>query len=319
MTCAPAFASASDAALPMPRDAPVMSATRPSSGFVMISSDVGEQRELTGLTALVQIRQRDWIGAGEAGITELRRRRVTLALPRRAVHSVHRHEREAVRTDEAAHLFHIHLVGDEIGRVRRIHAIEAGMRRRRTGNAEMDFGGAGIAYHLHDFFRSRAAYNGVIHKNDTLAREQCAIGIVLFADAEIADAVRRLDEGTADIMVADDTQIERQLRLFRKTDGGGEGGIRHRHDHVGRGRRLAREFHTGALAQVVDIAALDHGVRPREIDVFEHAETMRMLVERMQALDAIFGYDDHLTRLDIAHELGTDDVERTGLGCEDVD
>ena len=36
-----------------------------------------------------------------------------------------------------------------------------------------------------------------------------AIGVVLEAHAEVADLVGRLDEGPADIMVADDPELER--------------------------------------------------------------------------------------------------------------
>ncbi len=67
-----------------------------------------------------------------------------------AIEPVHRDEGQAVGADEAAHLLDIHLVGQQIVGVGRVHAIEAGMGGGRRGHAEMHLGGAGIAHHRHD-------------------------------------------------------------------------------------------------------------------------------------------------------------------------
>ena len=72
-----------------------------------------------------------------------------------------------------------------------------------------------------------------------------------------------------------------------------------------------------ALAHVVDVAALDRGIRPREIDIFEDAEARFLRLERESALDALGGDDHHLAGLQVAHEARADDVERAGLGGED--
>ena len=40
--------------------------------------------------------------------------------------------------------------------------------------------------------------------------------------------------------------------------------------------------------------------------------------ERLQAFDALFGDHDDLAILDVAHEARADDVERAGLGRQDV-
>ena len=50
-----------------------------------------------------------------------------------------------------------------------------------------------------------------------------------------------------------------------------------RDDHVGLGRRLARELRAHLLAQVVDVAAADDGVGPGEVDVLEDAGPRRAL------------------------------------------
>ena len=87
---------------------------------------------------------------------------------------------------------------------------------------------------------------------------------------------------------------------------------------VGVGRRLARELHAHLLANVVDVAAADDGVGPREVDVLEDARPRRSLREGTVALDAVGGDGDDLAVLDLAHELGADDVERAGLRGEHI-
>ncbi len=91
---------------------------------------------------------------------------------------------------------------------------------------------------------------------------------------EMADVIGRLDEGAADIVVADDAKLERHAAFLRIAHGGGHAGVRHRHDDVGRHVRLARQFGADPLARVVDRHALHHGVGAREIDIFEQAEPL---------------------------------------------
>ena len=58
----------------------------------------------------------------------------------------------------------------------------------------------------------------------------------------MADVVGRLDEGAADIVVADDPKLERDAAFRRVAHRGGHAGIRHRHDDVGVDVALARQF-----------------------------------------------------------------------------
>src|SRR5690606_36186559 len=127
----------------------------------------------------------------------------------------------------------------------------------------------------------------------------------------------RLDEGPADVMVADDAKLERNAALGRIADGGRHAGIRHRDDDIGFQRVLARQFGADPLARLVDAAALDLRVRPREIDVFEDAEAPSHPGEGEVAVEPVTVDDDQLARLDIAYKLGAEDVQRTGLGGED--
>jgi hypothetical protein len=72
----------------------------------------------------------------------------------------------------------------------------------------MHLPGAGFAHHLDDLGRGRAAHDGIVDQDDPLAFDIGAVGVVLQLDAEMADLIGRLDEGAADIMVADDAELE---------------------------------------------------------------------------------------------------------------
>src|SRR3954453_8660820 len=141
-TCAPAFASASAVAWPMPRDAPVTSAMRSARGFIrphpegrceaprlegwpntMVLRDaalraapqheglqrstrLGKQRQLPRrVVAPALVGERRRIIAGEAVIGKLRPLRIALLVAHGAIDAIDGQERERIRTDDAAHFF----------------------------------------------------------------------------------------------------------------------------------------------------------------------------------------------------------------------
>src|SRR6201999_4138694 len=63
--------------------------------------------------------------------------------------------------------------------------------------------------------------------------------------------------------------------------------------------------------------AFHHGVRPGEVDIFEDAEAFLLPVERFDAVYALVVDDDDLPRLDVADEVGADDVQRAGFAGQD--
>ena len=222
-------------------------------------------------------------------------------------------EGEAVRADQLGHLLHVVTGGEELGAFRRVDAVEAGMGRRRGGDAHMHLRRPGGAHHFDDFAAGGAAHDAVIDQHNALAFQHRLVGRMLQLDAEMADRVRRLDEGAADIVVADDAKLERNATLGRKPHRRWHPGIRHRHDHIRRHRAFAGQLRADPLARVIHRHPLDDGIRPGKIDVFEHAEPRGIAGERLDgAHPAVIDHHD-LAGLDIAHEFGADDVERAGL------
>ena len=241
------------------------------------------------------------------------RRVVAPGVAHRAIDAVDRQEGEAVGAHEAAHLLEVHARGEQLVALGRVDAVEIGMGDRRRGDAEMHLARARVAHHLHDLHAGGAAHDRIVDQHDALALDDGAVGVVLEAHAELADRLRRLDEGAADVMVADDAELERHAAGGGVAERRGHAGIGHRHDDVGVGRRFPRQLRAHRLARVVDRAAVHDRVGPGEIDVFEDARPHRLRRERLQAPHAARVDDDHLAVLDVAHELGADDVERAGL------
>src|SRR5712671_102545 len=140
---------------------------------------------------------------------------------------------------------------------------------------------------------------------------------MLHAHAEFAHALRRLNEGAADVMVPDDAEFERHAGMLAVADRGGHAGIRHRHHDVDLDMAFARELRAEGFSDFIHRSPADDGVRPREVDVFEDAGPRRLLRKRLVALRAVLVEDDDLTGLDVADVFRTDDVERAGFRCQD--
>src|ERR1700720_3639402 len=130
---------------------------------------------------------------------------------------------------------------------------------------------------------------------------------MLHAYAKLAHALGRLNEGAADIVIADDAEFERHTRLPGVTERGRHAGIRHRDHHVDLGMAFARELGPECLADLVHRSSADDRIRPREIDVFENAGPRRFRRERLVALRAALVEHDDLAGFDVAEIFGADD------------
>src|ERR1700754_2631554 len=104
---------------------------------------------------------------------------------------------------------------------------------------------------------------------------------MLHAHAKFAHALGRLNEGAADIVVADDAEFERYPGMLAVADRGGHAGIRHRHHDVDLDMAFTRELRAEGLAHFIDRPPADDGIRPREIDIFEDAGPRRLRQERL--------------------------------------
>ena len=209
-------------------------------------------------------------------------------------------------------------VGDHLLRRRHVDAVVAGVADRRRGDAHVHLGRAGVAQHLHDLARGVAAHDRVVDDDQALALDDLAQRVELHPQAVLAQLLAGLDERARDVAVLDQAVVARQARRLRVAGGGGVARVGHRDHHVGVDRRLAPEDLAHLAARDLGAVALEDRVRAGEVDVLEDAERLARRVDDLARLDPALGDRDHLAGLDLAQQLGADDVERAALGGDAV-
>ncbi len=205
--------------------------------------------------------------------------------------------------------------GDQLLVLGHVDAVEAGRDDRRRRDAQVHLERARLAQHLHDLARGGAAHDRVVHDDQPLARDGVRQRVELEAHAVLAQRLVGLDERAPDVAVLDQAVAEREARRACVALRRGSARVGHGDHDVGVGRRLDREALAHALALGVQRLAVHLGVRASEVDVLEHAH--RLAAARRHGLldaEALRVADQQLARLQLAHDLGADDVERRRLG-----
>jgi hypothetical protein len=207
--------------------------------------------------------------------------------------------------------------GDQLAALRCVDAVEARRDRRRAADADVNLGGASGTHHLDDLAAGRAAHNRVVDEHHALTLEQAAHRVQFHLHTEVADRLCRLDEGAADVVVADEPHSHRHARLLGVADGSADARVGNRHDHVGGNGGLAGQLTAEAGAHVADAAPEHLAVGAREVDVLEDAVGARRRRERPHRARAVGPDDQHLAGLDVADVGGAHQVHRAGLGTHD--
>ena len=89
----------------------------------------------------------------------------------------------------------------------------------------MNFFCAGAADHANNLAAGCAADDGVVDEDDALAFKKVADGVELETNAEVANALLRLNECAAHIVIADETHAEGQARFFGIAHCSGNAGV----------------------------------------------------------------------------------------------
>ncbi len=181
----------------------------------------------------------------------------------------------------------------------------------------MHFRSAGAAHHADNFAARCPADDGVVNEDDALALKQIVHGVELEADAEVADALFRFDKCTADVVVADEAEAERDAGLFSVAERGGNAGVGHGHDDIGSHAGLARELAAHLVARLLHPAAEDARVGARKIDMLENTTRLRNTARVLAAGDAVFRDHDQFAGKNVADEFGAEQIEGAGFGRED--
>ena len=157
--------------------------------------------------------------------------------------------------------------------------------------------------------------DGVVDDHQALSGDVLPDRVELEPDAGGARLGCRRDERAADVAILHDAVPVGDAGRACESLRGGDAGLRHGHDHVGMDRSLAGELLAHALARRVHALAVQVGVGTREVDELEQAELRRRFGEVVRAQPGrVDGH--HLARLDVAHVMRADDVERRALAGE---
>src|SRR5215472_3680586 len=224
---------------------------------------------------------------------------------------------ERIRTEEFADVFGRVGRGNQLFARGRVHAVIAGGNGGRATDPHVDFFGTGVADHADDLAAGGTPDDGIVHEHDALAFDEAAYGIELQLDAEIADGLRGLDEGAADIVIANQAHAERDFRFERVAHSGGNAGVGHGHDDVGFDGMFAGEQAAKHFAALVDGPAKNNAVGPREVDVFENALLMRLFGREVDGLDAAFGDAQHFAGRDFADVLRVEQIKRASFAGDE--
>src|SRR5207248_3131040 len=128
--------------------------------------------------------------------------------------------------------------GDQLGAGGEVDAVEARPLDRRRGDAYVHLQRTGLAQHPDDRPLGVAAHDRVVHDHDPLAPHALPQRVELEPDAQLADRLRGLDEGTPDVAVLDQPGPVRAAGLLGVADRGGRAGLGYRDHQVGLDRVL---------------------------------------------------------------------------------
>ncbi len=189
----------------------------------------------------------------------------------------------------------------------------------------MDLGGAGLPQHGDDRPGAGAPHDGVVDHHQALAGDVLPDGVELHPHALRALVLAGGDERAVDVAVADQAVAERDAAAAGVALGRGDARLRHRHDHrlpaggIGRQRGLVGQRLAHVLAGGVDRLAVEAAVGPGEVDELEQAELGldALVVEGADRAGAGGVDDDDLAGVELAHEVGADDVEAGRLRRQD--
>ena len=182
----------------------------------------------------------------------------------------------------------------------------------------MHFQRARLLQKFYDIGDRRAAHNRVVHHYNALALHVAFEHVQFEGDAALALGLRRLDKRPANISVLDQAQPEGDSAFHAVTYRAGKSAVGYADDKVGVHGVLLCQKLTREHARFVDRLSVDDTVGTREVDMLEYAGRRLFRAETLVGRKLSVVQGDYLARLDVAHKLRADGVERARFGSKDV-
>ena len=179
---------------------------------------------------------------------------------------------QVIQAQKVADLVDLLLGGDEFPFAGKIDAVIAGEAVGRAAHHHAHFLGAGLPQGIDPGAGGGAPDDGVFDHHHPLALEDFPHRVEFDPDGEIPHALGRLDEGAADVVIADDPHFKGDAGGRGIAQGGVGAGVGEGHHQVGLQGVFPGHGGAQAFAHQVNGLPVDQAVRPGEIDVFEDAD-----------------------------------------------
>ena len=172
------------------------------------------------------------------------------------------------------------------------------------------------ADHVDNLQAGRAANDGVVDQNNALSLDSRSVGVVLQLHAKVPYVVRRLDKGTAHIVVANDAQFEGKARLFPRNRWPRAIRCPEREQPCRPRRRFPGPVERRFSSDVVNVQAFDHAVRTGEVDIRKR-KTAMTVSKGLNELRPESSMTIRFARFHVADKSRPDDIERAGFRGDD--
>ena len=226
---------------------------------------------------------------------------------------------ERVRADYLRYLIDRVVAGDQVLPRVNVGAVIARVDEGRGRDTHMHLFRARLADQIHYMPAGRAADNRVVDENHALSLYRALDRVQLYAHLVLPLRLTGGNEGSAYVLVLDETDAVGDARRPRIAERRVETRIRHADDDIRVDRMLLCEELSRPEMRLLNRHAVDHRIRTREIDILEQTQRVRLLPAVRAYRAHPLGAEHHyLARLDIADKLRADRRQRATLGRHDI-
>ena len=155
-----------------------------------------------------------------------------------------------------------HSGGNEFFLRRHVNTIETGMADGGRSNPQMYFFRAGCPKHVDQFPGCSTSHDRVVNHDHTFFLQDSPDRIELDSHVEISDLLKRMDEGSSDVVIPDETDVQRHSQFLGISESSRIARVRYGDDQIRLDRMFPGKFVTVSSAGEIGILAEDDTVRP---------------------------------------------------------
>jgi hypothetical protein len=200
----------------------------------------------------------------------------------------------------------------------KINTIIAGITVRRATHNHVHFLGSCLPECLDTISGSSSSNDGVLNDDESLVAQQRAYGIELYSYMEVSHGLGGLDKSTAYVVVTDYAHFQWNAGGLGESKGCIVARVGKRHNYVGVHLIFPGHLVPLAFAGQVNILAKNAAVRSGKVDKLKNAEGGAVGKRELSRPDPIVVDEYDLSRLNVPHVSGPDEIQGTGLRGDDI-